>query len=126
MFPPCNLSGSVCFEADDEPDGVRRRMEASLGIVFDDDSSEAGEYSYRASAFGFVIRLRVDRGWASGVLCRFSAVTDGNLGLLDLEAEDVSFDRHLAGLVEVNRLGRLISLADVQRIRAAAALGKSS
>lgn len=124
-FPPCNMAGNICFEGSGTPDEIRRRAEASMGLTFEDDATETGEFSYRASTFGFVIRLRVDASRSPSVLCRFSASTDTNLGLLDIEAADIPLERHLASLVEVNGLGRLISLDEVKKTRASNARTES-
>ena len=115
MFPPCNLSGNVWFEADGPPAELRDRMETHLGIRFEDAATEAGEYTYRSYAFGFFLSLLITPKWGSGILCRFLAGTNHKLGIYDYDAPDIPFGRHLAGLVEAYELGRLISQEEVNR-----------
>jgi hypothetical protein len=115
VFPSCNLSGDVWFEADGTPAKLRERIEAHLGVTFEDTATETGEYSYRSYVFGFVILLRITPKWGAGILCRFLGGTDRKLGIYDFDAPDIPFGRHLARLVEVYELGQMISHDEVKR-----------
>jgi hypothetical protein len=116
-FPACNLSGNVWFETDLSPEEIRRKLESSLGISFEDAATEPGEYSYDSLAFGFDIGLRIISDWPSGTLCWLLAMSNSNHGIYDFDAPVMPFERHLAKLVEVYELGRLISHEEVKRRR---------
>lgn len=116
-YPPCNLSGNIWFEANGTPEDVRTQVETSLGISFEDTGTEPGEHSYDSRVFGFDIGLRISTNWRSGILCRLLAMSNSNHGIYDFSAPPIPFERHLAKLVEVYQLGRLISFDEVKARR---------